>query len=151
MARYLDDYLYGYPSEESLCFQNGLYAIDKDDDLDKILTIKSNEDINAIIAKGREKRINNRRISGQRLKCVKQLTFKAGDETYSALGDTPVVDTCLLLADKSPSGIGMLFRYDINTGKTSISTRTTKESEVDAGLLMKNLVEGEEPNQWAED
>lgn len=145
MAHYLDEYLYGYPSEESMCFQNGVYVIDKDNDLEKILTIKSIEDIEATIVKGKEKRINNRRIGEQRWKCAKQLTFKAGDETYSALvgiGDSPIVDTCLLLAEKSPSGIGMLIRYDINTGKTFISTRTTKESGVDAGILMKKLVKG---------
>lgn len=145
MAKYLDEYLYGYPSEKAMCFQNGVYVVDQDNDLDKLLTIKSNEDVETTISKGKEKLVANRRIADQRLKCAKSLTFKAGGDTYTALvsiGDSPVVDTCLLLAEKASSGIGMLFRYDLSTGKTFISTRTTKESGVDAGILMKKLVRG---------
>lgn len=145
MSKYLDEYLYGYPSDEAMCFQNGVYVIDKDNDLDKILTIKSNDDISPVIVKGREKRINNRRVAEQRLKTSKQLTFKAGDEIYTCLcsiGDTPIVDTCLLLAEKSNTGIGVLFRYDINTSKTFISCRTTLDSGIDAGLLMKKWIHG---------
>lgn len=66
IAQYLDEYLYGYPSEEALRFQNGLYTIQKENVLDKILTVKSLEDIEATIIKGKEIR-----IAEQRMKCAK--------------------------------------------------------------------------------
>ncbi len=146
MARYIDNYQYGYPSEEALCFQNGVYCIDKDTDLDKILTIKSLDDINLVLINGKTKRISNLRLAEQRLKCSKQLSLKIEDQTYNVLvgiGDSPVVDTCLLLANKSSNGIGMLFRYDLLNNKTFISTRTTEMSEVNAGVLMKKLIGGD--------
>jgi len=36
----------------------------------------------------------------------------------------------------------MVFRYDINNNKTFISTRIIEESNLDARLLMKDLVKG---------
>ena len=145
IGRYLDEYLYGYPSDESLYFQKGVYTIDKDTDLNKLLTIRCVEDMVNILVKGQEKTIGDRRIAEQRCKSAKEFTFELEGKSYSALvtiGDSPIVETCLLLAKKSSSGVGMLFRYDISTGKTFISTRSTKESGIDAGVLMNKLVKG---------
>jgi len=50
--------------------------------LDKILTIKSDNDI----INGKTKRITNRRIAEQRLKFAKHFTFKIDDKEYSAAG-----------------------------------------------------------------
>lgn len=145
IATYLDEYLYGYPSEESLCFQNGVYVIDKNTDIEKILTIQSLQNIEDIIKKGKEKHINNLRIAEQRLKCSVLISFRVNNETYHAqvaIGDTPIIDSCLLLAEKSKSGLGIMFRYDILNRKTLISARATKESNINAGMVMNALVKG---------
>lgn len=65
-----------------------------------------------------------------------------GNLNLVAIGDSPIIMTCLLLTENSPSGVGLLFRYDLNTGKTFISGRSTKESSIDMGLLMRELIQG---------
>jgi hypothetical protein len=143
IAKYLDEYLYGYPSEESLCFQNGVYTIDKPSDLERLLTIQSNKDIESTIAKGKKKRVANLRIAQQRLEASKQFIVYFDGKPYPAtvaIGDSPIVDSCILLAQQT--GIGILFRYNLAAKKTFLSCRTTKESGIDAGHLMKQLVNG---------
>jgi len=145
MAQYLDEYLYGYPTEQALCFQNGVYILEGNNDLDKILKVKSLSDIEQTIIKGREKRVNNLRVAQSRLKLAKEYTITFNGCCYEVLigiGDTPIVDTCLLLAEKSKMGIGMLLRYDFNLNRTYVSTRTTENSGIDAGNLMKLLIKG---------
>lgn len=145
ISQYLDEYIYGYPSNDALCFQNGISVIDKDNNWDKMSTITSMEDIRQIVIKGKENTITNKRIAYQRFGSSEEITFNIGDKSYSAcvsIGDCPIVDTCLLLADQSSDGIGMLFRYDMKARKTFISTRSTQESNINAGLLMKQLIGG---------
>ena len=60
------------------------------------------------------------------------MKFKIGEETYNVLIGTAeflMVETCLLLAEKSHSGIGILFNYDLKTGETIILARVTKDQE----------------------
>jgi hypothetical protein len=145
IAKYLDEYAYGDPSEDSLCFQTGLYTIDKPKDLDKVASISSIQNVEDVIALGKSKRIANLRVADQRVKSSKELTVTVDNKPYKALvsiGDSPIVDTCLLLAKKSTQGIGILFRYDMSANKTFVSARTTKESGINAGQLMKSLVNG---------
>ena len=146
IAEYLDEYLYGFPSEEALCFQNGVYTIDKPTDLEKILTIQGSEDIKSTILRGKQKRTSNLRIAEQRAKCAAMFLFTLDDgdqfEALVTIGDSPIVDTCILLSEMSPTGIGMSFRYDVKNGKTLISMRVTKESGLDAGLLMSKYIGG---------
>ena len=145
IAFYLDEYLYSDPSDEALRFQNGIYVIDRPTDLEKLLTIKTEDDMEATMAKGKEKRVSNLRIAEQRLKAGKLITFKVLEQEYTAMvsiGDSPIVDTCLLLAKNSPSGMGILFRYDLASEKTLLSTRVLRTSGLDAGKLMKSLING---------
>ena len=145
IAQYLDEYLYGYPSDESLCFQNGVYVIQQPTEVEKILTVKTEDDITRVLEQGRIKRINNLRIAIIRLGNATEIAFTLRGVSHSALvviGDTPIVDTCLLLAEKSQGGLGIMFRYDLEKKRTMISARATKESGIDAGQLMKALVKG---------
>ena len=143
MADLLDQYLYGWPTEEALCFQNGIYTIDKPDDLGKLLSVLSDADIDAIIVAGRTKRIANKRIADERVKKSSVYTFNVNGTKYRAaisIGDSPIVDTCIALAVQT--GIGILLRYDLAAEKTFMSIRTTRESGIDAGKLAGDLVGG---------
>lgn len=141
IAKYLDDYQYGYPSEEALCFQNGVYVIDKSTDYEKLMSIGN---IEQVIEAGRQKRISNMRIAEQRLKGALEFSVLVDKPcgALTAIGDSPIVDTCLLLAEKSKGGIGFLFRYDLAKNKTFISCRVNEQSGLDAGKIMQKLVGG---------
>jgi hypothetical protein len=145
---HLDSYLYGWPSEEAMCFQNGVYLIDKPTDLEKLLTIKTIQDVNSTMQNGRLKRRANLRIAEQRLKWARAFNIAYGAKTlsiYSVLvgfGDSPVVDTCRLLAEKSADGIGILVRYNLEAERTFFSVGTTERSSHDAGEIAKVLFDG---------
>jgi hypothetical protein len=145
IADYLDQYLYGHPSEEALCFQNGVYMLNGVTDLEKIKTIKNHEDIENAIEKGREKRINNLRIAKNRADWSTELPLKFNNNVYNvcvAIGDSPIVDTCIVLADRSSSGIGLLLRYDLKSKRTYLSARVKHGVEVNMGEFMHSLVGG---------
>ena len=144
MGALLDSYMYGFPSEESLCFQNGIYVINAQTDLEKIATITSNEMVDFTIEAGKPKRIANRRIALDRVsKAIKLEVDDDSDgelKTYMVafgMGDSPIVDTCIALAESSSSGIGILLRYDFSQRKTFISCRVTEESGLNAGKIMR--------------
>lgn len=143
MGRYLDEYLYGYPSEESLRFQQGVYSIQRETDLEKILTIKSVADVEDAIEVGSIKRFSNLRHAKQRLTTAYVYPIRYDGRLISAtvsIGDSPIVDTCILLAEHT--GVGILFRYDLRNNKTFVSCRTTEKSDIDAGKLMKQFIGG---------
>lgn len=138
IGQYLDQYFYGYPCEEAVCFRNEIFMIDK------LLAINDEQEVDTLVINGRTEMANNEVLKGY-LRTAKEVDFTIGNNTYTALvgiGDIYVGDGCWLLAHNSTSGIGMLFRYDLSQNKTSISIRTTQKSGIHAGALLKKLVGG---------
>lgn len=127
MVEYLDSYLYGWPSEKAMCFQNGVYVIDKPTDLEKLMTIECTQALKQTIVNGTAERLSNIRIAEQRLEASIDVSLAA----YSLVaklgfGDSPIVDSCRMLAQKSESGVGILVRYDLSANRTLFSIGTTQ-------------------------
>jgi hypothetical protein len=142
IGRHLDNYLYRYPSENDLNFQNGVYVIDAPTDLDKVKKITSMNDIANCIEQGKEKRQQNERIAQQRLARSTVIQKKFGDDILEICiseGDSPIVDTCFLLAKNSKSKVGALFRHDCSLDKTFLSVYCLEESGRKASKIAKRM------------
>lgn len=111
IATYLDSYLYGFISEESILFQNGVYALPGDNNLDKISSVKSLADIDSVLEAGVELTNKKRKIAEERLVKSQKVhwTDKKGHEYEIVVGLVPseIVLTCSLFASNSSSGVGM--------------------------------------------
>lgn len=143
VARFLDEYLFGNPSEEALCFQNGVYTIDRPTDAEKIRTLLTPADVDRCVANGRPKRVSNLRIAEQRYKATVTISFRYGERDVRAVlgvGDSPIVDTCLFFAQKAD--VGMLFRFDVSQRRTFVSAISNAASNLDAGKLISDLFGG---------
>lgn len=110
MAGYLDSYLYGFISAESVLFQNGVYARPGADNNEKICSIQSMEEVNATLDAGNKPTENKMQIAKERLVDSQIVTWKG---YQIVIGHVPseIVLTCTLFAVNSPSGIGMGYRY----------------------------------------
>lgn len=136
ICQFLEEYLYGDPSEDSLNFQNGIYCLDGRTDQEKLESIQDMADIRRVLEKGSERRIANKRTAEHRLTTAVPITIKLDGSEYKALvaiGDSPIVDTCIVLAQNSPDGFGILYRYDLFANKTFMTCRSTTTSKVHAG------------------
>lgn len=140
IATYLDEYLYGFPSEASLEFQNGVYTLPLSTDTENLsLVLYGAHSIESVLDRGREKRKINKMVAQARLDNCR--TFKLWDlDVQVAIGGTPIVDSCILLAEKT--GVGMLVRYDQEKQRTLVSCGVTESSGLDAGKIMAKFVNG---------
>ena len=141
IAEWLDEYLYGFPSQQSLQFQNGIYTLDAPTDIEKLkLVIDGKHDIVDVLERGAKKRAeHNLVIAGERFAAAKEYTV-LGKKVLVAVGGSPIVDTCLMLC--KPTGIGMLVRYDEEKQRTLVSCRVTEESGENAGTIMQQFIGG---------
>lgn len=148
IAEYLDDCLYSsYPNEISLHFKNGVYAIQGNSDLEKIQTIKTLQDVEKTIEQGKKKREDNLFFAKGRLSRSKIYLVMYEEDIYqvrASIGDTAIEDSCRVLAENSPNGLGFLFRYDLSRKpqETHITCASTKSCKISAGALMNFLVGG---------
>ena len=55
-----------------------------------------------------------------------------------AVGDSPIVDSCILLADNCVDGIGCLIRFNLKTRKIFYSIR--KSAKADPNLKMGTFI-----------
>lgn len=143
IGNYLDEYLTEYPSEETMNFQNGLYTIDKQTDMEKIKELNTTEDILQCIENGKKKRISNIRTAQIRVDQAK--VYYIRDIDLSVLvteGDSPIVDTCFLLAKSSPSGVGILFRHNYKLGRTYVSICAIERSGKSASVIARQVAKG---------
>lgn len=146
IVNYLDQYLYGWPSNEAMAFQNGIYLIDCETDLEKLLTIRTEKDVEDTIANGETKRRANFRIAQQRfdtaIPCKIALPNDLKLTALLAIGDSPIVDTCAVLAEHSENGVGILMRYDLKRNRTLISVRVRDNTCVRAADVASSLCQG---------
>jgi hypothetical protein len=145
IGNHLDNYLYKYPSEDDLNFQNGVYTIDGPTDLDKVKQINTMEDIAYCVVRGKEKRKQNDRIARSRFARSILAKKKFGDSTIEVRiseGDSPIVDTCILLAQHSPDGVGILARHDYKLKKTLLSICCLEASGMKASRIAKEWIGG---------
>jgi hypothetical protein len=141
IGEYLDSYLYGWPTEEALAFQNGVYTLTGNSNLEKILQVQTQEDIAEVIEKGKIKRNANKEIAAGRVRDATTIMYQ-GVQVLVGFGDSPIVDTCIALAEKAPSGIGILFRYNLKDKRTFISVRVTEGNSLRAGDIAQVLIGG---------
>jgi len=141
MAGYLDSYLYGHISDDSVDFQNGVYAREGQTNNDKILSIKSMNDVEETLKFGKPFTEKKKKIAEERYAESKIVNWK---NYQIIIGHVPseIVLTCQYFAEKSPSGIGMGWRYDEKTNRTLVSCRVTDKPGLDAGILMNEFISG---------
>jgi len=145
MIKYLDSYAYGNPCKHALKFQNGIYTLEGETDLERLLSIKTWEEIDEVIARGSEKRNANKRVAEQRLQSAMNMIITVPTGRYSfkvSFGDTPILDTTMLLAKHSIGGLGMLIRYNYHGNRTLITVRRNELSNIDVGKLMAEWIGG---------
>lgn len=131
---YLEKYIYGWPCGNSIYFQYGIYTRNGSNDLERILDIKSMDDVVKTIATGQQVKPSLERIVKSRMDSSRVCKWRDMDVIVT-FGDNPIVETCIELAKASPNGIGFLFRYNFKTCVTYFSCRVTEESGLDAGYL----------------
>ena len=141
IAEYLDEYMYGEPSEKAIHFQNGLRTIEASTDYSRLMTIEDEDDINRLIENGEKIQRIDLRFAKQQLRS--SVSYRLGDNwAQIGIGDIPTITSCLLFANKSKSGLALFFRYDLTFNKTFITVRVTKASGLDAGIIARNMVKG---------
>ena len=140
-ASYIDDVIYGFPSDDAIYYISGMHDIRMGDGAEII----TNE-IPLVIAKGKIARTMNITIAQRRLFGSKFMIYKTkSGHTISALvaiGDCAILDTLLLLVEKSLSEIAILFDYSIATNETFIYLRVSKKSQLNADVLIKDWLGG---------
>lgn len=140
IAVWLDEYLYGFPSENSLKFQNGVYTLDAKTDVEKVkLIMNGTWAIEDVLDVGAVKRHQNLVVARERLEEAREYTV-LGKKVLVAIGGSPIVDSCILLSQRT--GIGMLVRYDQQKKRTFVSCRVTEASGEDAGAIMHAFING---------
>jgi len=119
VASHLDAYLYGWPSDDDCSFQYGIYSI-AGQNFEKVIETIEGEEPRYIIERGSYAKNDKQAIAKNRLATSVIIPF--GDyQIKVAIGDSPIVETCGMLAQET--GIGMLVRYDLRKNKTFISIR----------------------------
>jgi cell division ATPase FtsA len=139
IGTYLNNYSYEIPTDESRAFQQGLYVLDFPTDLDKI-KYALNGGFEFITNKGKDKLISNDQIAKIRYADSILIEYD-GKIIVVGCGDTPIIDTCMYFAKQSPSGIGMLVRYNYKLNKTFVSICSVNES-IHAGKFANQLING---------
>jgi hypothetical protein len=145
ICHHLDMYLYDYPEDDDINFQNGVYIIDASNDLEKIKLIQSDQGVSACIEKGKQKCQNNLGVAQQRVNKSIEIQKLIGGKPIAirvAEGDSPIVDSCRLLAKNSSSRVGAMFRHDIRLGKTFVSICCLKESGFEACTIAREWMNG---------
>ena len=142
MATRFDSYLYGFPSEKTLMFQYGFYSLEMKEDMDKFKAITENPNlIENILLIGQKTRLVNATITKQRLENSTEVAVDYQGKEYKmriAVGDSPIVDSCILLADNATDGIGCLIRFNLQTKKIFYSIR--KSAKADPNLKMGDFI-----------
>jgi hypothetical protein len=141
-AKHFDSYLYGFPDEATLNFQYGFYALEMKEDMDKFKAIIEHKDLIAtMLLNGQEIRLRNAGVTQARLENSTEVVVDYKDRTYKmrvAIGDSPIVDSCIKLADNATDGIGCLVRFDLQTRKVFYSIR--KSARADPNLRMGEFI-----------
>jgi len=143
LADALDEVMCGFPSEESLQIQYGFYSYypeakdnyEKFNSIDDVMLI-------GIIENGKNKRNDNLMTAKTRVRDSKLLTVLYEEKEYIirvAIGDSPIMDSCIALAEASPSGIGLLVRFDLAKTKTLYSIRKV-DLDINKNLNMGNFI-----------
>lgn len=151
MVEYFDSIMYGFSSDEALCFQYGFYGFlpeAKDDVFVKFSYIRQRPELlDTLMEDGKKKRNDNLMVAKTRLACSTEMKVIYNDKSYQirvAIGDSPIIDSCILLAEHSPDGIGCLIRFDLaegKKGKTLFSIRKTAKADslLDMAQFIKHV------------
>lgn len=131
MAKLVDEYIYGFPTEKTFLFRYGIDTFEGDTYLDKVQSIL-NYDVKTLC-----EREQNLLLAQEQFNKSQEYTI-LGNKIHPVVGQSPIIDTFMLLSQ--PTGIGMLIRYENN--KTYLSFRVSKESKLNAGELMTKFIGG---------
>lgn len=143
ISRLIDDYIYGFPSEESLNFNAGVHGLSNEiSNIEKLALVTNKKiSIEDVIKRGKENRGYNLPVIKQRVKLAQRATVC--NDKYQinvCLGDDNIFDTCLALCKET--GIGMIINFDTEQRKTNVYCRVSKESGYKACEFIKEYLGG---------
>lgn len=156
VAQMLDCNMYGYPTNDDLDFQTGLYDMapatneaghpyDMEILRDIVSSAKPEEAVKRTIERGCDKRRRHEAVVDARYAASKIMSIVVKGEKEAlrvrvSVGDAPLVDSVRRLA--IDTGIGILVYYDLATNRTHFTMCCTAESERSALALLEKLVPG---------
>ncbi|AGO85742.1 hypothetical protein psal_cds_1349 [Pandoravirus salinus] len=155
----LDAMDYNYPSEDDKNLHYGIPSIEGSDDIIKITKILDcTETLDGVRAKGIARRASNAFVCQRRVNEAAQVTLSLPQSAFASVpdnasaidalvpvnfligsGDTLPAETADLLAENSPSGIGMVVRHTPSTGKTFITVCASARSNINAARATAHL------------
>lgn len=101
---YLDEYMYGQPSETTLCFKNGIYTYDGKTLLEKVQNAHREPSLMDIIYKGKDLYNQNKHIAEKRYNEGKYINIEYKGKEYKgyvSYGDTAIIETLLHILKKT--------------------------------------------------
>lgn len=140
---YLDGYMFSRPTENMLCFTNGIYLQEGKNGIEKILNAYQKKTVDEIIETGRQKRIDNLFVARSRYRSGVVKQFQLGLVTVDAFityGDSPILDTLLYALEESKADVAILVRPNMKLNKTFFTIRSSKK--FNAGKIAKKLFGG---------
>jgi len=137
ISNLIDEYIYGFPSEESINFNAGVHSLSSEiSNIEKVALVSNKKiSIDETIRRGKETRSYNEPVVKERIKSSKQTCLLDKYNVNVCLGDDNIGDTCIALAEKT--GIGIIINYNSEQKITVIFCRVTKESGYNASEIMK--------------
>lgn len=144
IADLLSQYICDHPSDQSKLFNKGLRATPTQPPSDEsafynLISIRDHSEIGAVITRGEYVHASDMRCVVIRKKFAIEIEFEL-HKIFVAVADNLLVDTTIMLAECSRSGIGMAFRYDLRNERTLITLRVIKDSGLVAGKLIRRFI-----------
>lgn len=127
-AALLDSYLTGKYTDQCMNFQAAIYSLPGSTLYDKVAS-SCRESTDDLIKRGAVLRAPLKSTANTRAKTSVTLEFN-GVHIQCAAGDSPIVESCIALAELSPGGVGILVRQNYATNRTSFTIYS--KGEVDA-------------------
>lgn len=139
IAVMLDGYLAGEFSDTNLNFQAGVYGLSDTNHVDRVTRLAECVNLNLIIEAGIGLRKPLKCTAAARAKTSVAISY--GDISIQcAAGDSPIVESCIALAELSPNGIGMLVRHNYKVNRTMISLYSN--DSINVANIAAKLVNG---------
>lgn len=140
IAEMIDEFYYGFPSEDTLDFYNGVLSLsDKTMDIEK-LSLVTNEivPIDFVKKRGNEARSYNFPVIKARTNTAKDSRICDKYTVQVCLGKDNVLETCRALSEKH--GIAFLMNYDKDRKGTNIFCGVSRESNYDSREVLMDYI-----------
>jgi hypothetical protein len=136
----LEEVVYGFPTEDSLNFYNGITTLSNTlSEMDKLALVTNKAvDIDTVKKRGMDARAFHFPVIQERKKSAKDSRICDKYTVCVCLGKDNVLESCQALSEKH--GIGFLMHYDTDRKGTHIHCGVSKTSGLDAREVLKDYI-----------